>query len=374
MPEPTLDELRRHAVARTLFSPTSLADAFERLGFVQADPIRAPARAQDLILRHRVAGYLAGDLERHYATLDVHEDFFVNYGFLAGRWWRLMHPRDRGIAWEASARRRARDVLAFVQAQGAAHPRDVEAHLGHGSVRNYWGGSSSATTRLLDHLHYRGLLRVLRRENGIRVYAPHAHEARPRASAERRAQVDGLVDLVVQVYAPLPARTFSELVRRLRHAVPQHRAEIAAALARAQQRFPHATVDGTTWYWRPGDDPRVPEDAIEPRVRFLAPFDPIVWDRRRFEILWGWAYRFEAYTPPAKRTLGYYALPVLWCDRVVGWANCSVEGGRLRAQVGTLDRRIARDPAFRAARDAELARMASFLDVTAPRGVAAATP
>ena len=64
MPTITLDDLRRYAVARTLFTPTTLARAIGRLGFVQADPIRAPARAQDLTLRHRVRGYRAGDLER----------------------------------------------------------------------------------------------------------------------------------------------------------------------------------------------------------------------------------------------------------------------------------------------------------------------
>ena len=77
----TLDALRRYAIARTLFAPTSLSAAIQRLGFVQADPIRAPARAQDLTLRHRVKGYRVGDLERRYATLDVEEEFFVNYGF-----------------------------------------------------------------------------------------------------------------------------------------------------------------------------------------------------------------------------------------------------------------------------------------------------
>src|SRR5262249_7315780 len=76
---PTLDELRRYAVARTLFAPTTLLRAIEKLGFVQADPIRAPARAQDLILRHRVRNYRAGDLERRYARLAIEEDFFVNY-------------------------------------------------------------------------------------------------------------------------------------------------------------------------------------------------------------------------------------------------------------------------------------------------------
>ena len=54
------------------------------------------------------------------------------------------------------------------------------------------------------------------------------------------------------------------------------------------------------------------------------PFDPVVWDRRRFELLWAWGYRFEAYTPLSKRRLGYYALPLLWGDRVIGWGKYSV--------------------------------------------------
>jgi uncharacterized protein len=53
---------------------------------VHADPIRAPARAQDLILRHRVKNYAAGDLERHYSALAIEEDFFVNYGFVPRGW------------------------------------------------------------------------------------------------------------------------------------------------------------------------------------------------------------------------------------------------------------------------------------------------
>ena len=52
---------------------------------------------------------------------------------------------------------------------------------------------------------------------------------------------------------------------------------------------------------------------------------------RRFELLWGWVYRFEAYTPASKRKLGYYALPLLWRDRVIGWGNLSVKNGELHA-------------------------------------------
>src|ERR671911_229776 len=89
----TIDDLRRFAIARLLPQPTTLGAALRRFGFVQADPIRAPARAQDLVLRHRVAGYRAGDLERRDTTLGVGEDFFVNYGFVTHELQALMHPR-----------------------------------------------------------------------------------------------------------------------------------------------------------------------------------------------------------------------------------------------------------------------------------------
>src|SRR3954453_3410744 len=89
----TLDDMRRFTVARSLFPPTTLKRALQRMGFVQADPIRAPARAQDLILRHRVKNYRAGDLERRYTALDIEEDFFVNYGYVTRALQSLMHPR-----------------------------------------------------------------------------------------------------------------------------------------------------------------------------------------------------------------------------------------------------------------------------------------
>ena len=101
-------------------------------------------------------------------------------------------------------------------------------------------------------------------------------------------------------------------------------------------------------------------------MRLLAPFDPVVWDRRRFELLWGWAYRFEAYTPVPKRKLGYYALPLSWRDRVIGWSNVSVKDGTLRPEMGYIGARP-RDRAFRSALDEELDRMRSFLEVTGVR-------
>jgi uncharacterized protein YcaQ len=66
-----LDQIRVHAISHSLFRPTTLKSAIRQMGFVQADPIRSPARAQDLILRHRVKDYIATDLDRRYRSLDI---------------------------------------------------------------------------------------------------------------------------------------------------------------------------------------------------------------------------------------------------------------------------------------------------------------
>jgi uncharacterized protein len=91
------------------------------------------------------------------------------------------------------------------------------------------------------------------------------------------------------------------------------------------------------------------------------PFDPVVWDRRRFELLWGWSYRFEAYVPAPKRVRGYYALPLLWRDRVIGWGNLAVVDGRLVPNLGYVDGKPPNEPAFARALDDELTRMSRFL-------------
>ena len=194
----TLDELRRFTVARNFPKPTTLKQAIDRIGFVQADPIRAPARAQDLILRQRVKNYLAGDLERRYASLEIEEDFFVNYGYVANWLHALMHPRsnsrvpadDVGRPWPAAQMKRANLILEFVRARGNVHPREVDEHFAHGKVTNYWGGSSNATTHLMDAMHYQGFLRVVKREKGIRIYS--AREQNRQAVEPRRLGYDAL--------------------------------------------------------------------------------------------------------------------------------------------------------------------------------------
>jgi uncharacterized protein len=353
-----LHQLRCHAIARSLFRPTTLPRAIARLGFVQADPIRAPARAQDLTLRQRVLDYRAGDLERRYARLPIEEDFFVNYGFLPRATHALMHPRTARTAWPQTRWAQAQAVLEFVRQRGCVHPREVDAAFAHGKVKNWFGGSSNASTQLLDGMHYRGLVRIAGRVGGVRLYAARETHA---PAPDPAAALDALVDVVVAKYAPLPERSLSELVSHLRYGAPQWAELRRAALARAKARLPSAQVEGQRWYWPEGEDPASKRHALDDSVRLLAPFDPVVWDRRRFELFWGWAYRFEAYTPAPKRVRGYYALPLLWQGQVIGWGNLAWREGTLAADIGHVSGKPPRSAAYRAALDDELGRMQAFL-------------
>lgn len=355
-----LEQVRRFAVERSLFTPTTLERAIETLGFVQADPIRAPARAQDLTLRHRVEGYRAGDLERRYDELGIEEDFFINYGFVTRSLHALMHPRLGSRApWSRSQGKGAAMILKFVRERGAVHPREVDEKFAHGTVTNYWGGSSNATTHLLDLMHYRGLLRIVRRDGGIRVYGVRESSTAAVDKRERAARIDALVDVAVGKYAPLPAQSLTQLVARLRYAVPQWKHDLKPALDRARKRLTHSHVEGSDWYWPAGESIQGngPADA----VRLLTPFDPLVWDRRRFEIFWGWPYRLEAYTPAKKRSFGYYALPLLWRNRIIGWGNLSVTKETLDAKIGFVAGRPPRGREFKRELDAELTRFRAFL-------------
>lgn len=355
----TTNTLRRYAVARTLFTPTTLAKAITRLGFVQADPIRAPARAQDLTLRHRVKGYRAGDLERRYTALDIEEDFFVNYGFLPRATQALMHPRTPRMALTAARRKQMEAVLDFVRARGVVHPRAVDAHFAHGTSRNWFGGSSNASTQLLNDMHYRGLLRIAGRAGGVRTYAERI--APGEDVLDPHQALDTLVDVIVHKYAPLPERSLGELISHLRGGTPQWAHLRREALARAKERLARDTVDGQAYYWPATENPASRRHPPDEMVRLLAPFDPLVRDRRRFEYLWGWAYRFEAYTPASKRVRGYYALPLLWQDQVIGWGNVSRVDGQMQVDLGYVTGKPPRGTAYPRALDEELDRLRAFL-------------
>jgi uncharacterized protein YcaQ len=355
----TLTEMRAWAIQGSLARPTTLGRAVAALGFVQADPIRAPARAQDLILRHRVAGYRAGDLEHRFPRLALEEDFLYAYGFMPRDIARLLHPRHD--AQSADGRHvpngLAADVLAYVHENGATHPTQLADRFGKDRAVNGWGGFSKATTRALQSLHYHGLLRVARRRDGIRIYeaAQPFHESLAPDERLRR-----LVSLVIRILGPVPDASLAATFAMLRRGAPglgRWNGTVRELLKSGA--LESGELDGVRYLWAAEKPTCDGKDA--PRlVRFLAPFDPIVWDRRRFEHLWGWPYRFEAYTKTPKRRFGYYAMPLSWGDAVIGWVNVTNPEGRLDVEAGFAGSRP-RDRRFQRGFDSEAARMEAFL-------------
>ncbi len=345
------DGLRVHAISQSLFLPVTLKAAIDNLGFVQADPIKAPAPAQDLILRPRVLKYRVGDLDRCYQKLDIEEDMFYAYGFLPREIWRLLHPRDMtGLS------KLERGVLEVVRKSGETHPRDLAVHFGNERVINAWGGYSKVTKRVLEDLHYRGLLRISGREKGIRIYNLTEPLAEVYPLNER---VKKLAIVVAKILAPVPRKTLQEAVGRLRYALDQiaNSRKVIDELLRSGE-LQSSIVDDIEYVWPPVQS-MLPE-AVPRVVIFLAPFDPVVWDRRRFEHLWGWAYRFEAYVPAHKRLRGYYAMPLLWGDAVIGWVNANVEGKKLNLEFGYVEK-CPREMLFRSELEAEISRFKTFL-------------
>ncbi len=323
--------------------------------------MRAPARAQDLILSHRVKNYRAGDLERRYPRLAIEEAFFVNYGFLPREILVLLYPRGAPRGWNARMRKRADEVLAFVREHGRTYAKDVQAHFDHGRIRR-WGGDLNVSTHLLEGLHHRGFLRVARREAGIRVYEAIERPLGDDSPEARLERAGRMMDVLVQLYAPLPAASLGYLCRLLRHGIPHVAAAARQVQEHARSRYAHAQVDGQPWFWPQGENPASARHRVDDTLRFLAPFDPVVWDRRRFRSFWGWEYKLEAYVPAHKRRMGHYAMPMLWGEKIPGWANLKVIDGRLRHDLGFAGP-PPRGAAFRRALDEALEGMREFLNL-----------
>ncbi len=348
----SLDRFRKRVLQHSLFPPCDLGVAIKRLGFLQADPIRCPARAQDLILRHRVKGYRAGDLERRYPKLELEECFLYAYGFGSKELWQLIHPKT-----DTPLTRAEKQTLKLVERLGPMHPKNLSSHTGDTRSRNYWGGFSRTAKITLDALHSRGTLRVSHREKGIRVYAASSPIQQTLTQVERFQKI---LIAALDSIGPTSRKFLLSEIGHYHFLLPQAAARRACLQEIIDSGQIHTETVDTIEYLFVENSTR--NSKIPEHVRILAPFDPIVRDRVRFEHLWGWTYRFEAYTPAPKRKMGYYAMPVLWQEQIIGWANAKVESGTLHVDFGYATKRP-RDLKYRKAAEQEVAALAKFLNL-----------
>jgi len=359
----------------------SVAAALAHHGFVQLDPINVCGRMHDLILRNRVAGYREGDLLRHLhgpdhgpgpplrpglrVAVEVHAPGSGNLAvFPLEAWPYLAHAMEaraqRRGGWggrlSRAEERLARRVLQEIEDRGPLSTDDIDHH---GRTTTAWGTQGRAVKVLLEKLFLHGRVLIATRRGFRRVYdLPHrvlpARLLRaPRPSPEEAA------------------RFRAHLRIRQRRLVAARRAERPLLEGLVQE----VRVDGLPPCLCLREDlPALEADRAalggdaSQAVRLLAPLDPLVYDRRLTAALFGFDYTWEVYTPPARRLRGYYALPVLCGDRLVG--HLEPRADRQRGRLEILSRRVARGVGVAAA----VRELAAFLGLRPARGGAEVAP
>lgn len=284
MREVPVDEARRIAVrAQALDGGVrGVLETVRRLGLLQLDPISAVAPPQHLVLWSRLGSFATAELDRLLwrerklvewrAFVYPIEDLPILKAFMRRR----DRPHDRRIiAWLKERAAYRRHVLKELRERGPLLSREIEDAPGHRREDHRWWGQRQMGL-MLELLAARGEVAVVGRRGKQRVW-----------------------DLAERWYpetATLPLANARRLYEEKR---------FDALGVRLERRRLVAHPDA--------EDGPVPE-----RTTFLSPFDQLIHNRDRTEALWGFRYRLEMYVPAAKREYGYYVLPILHGDRLVG--------------------------------------------------------
>jgi uncharacterized protein len=355
--ELTRDEARRIVLRATMLDadrPTDLLTVVERLTALPVDPTRAIAPSYDLVSWSRLgSAYEPADLDDLLAAREVYEDAD---GIRAMSDLRL-HLADMAARpeWEATrdwleANELFRnEVLDILDADGPLPSRDV-----HASAQVPWKSSGWNTDRsvrmMLSCLLSRGEVAVNGRAGTQRKYDlaervyPKGVDAVPREEARRlrdQARLRGL-----------------GIARSQGTELPGEPIHVGAA-------GEPAVVEGTSGEWRV--DPVWLGQPFEGRTALLSPFDPVVRDRVRMEALFEFDYVLEMYKPAAKRRWGYFALPILHRDRLVGKLDATADRKAGRLFVDAVHEDTVFTPEMATAVDREVTALAEWLGLRLER-------
>lgn len=335
-------------------TPEGVLAAVDRLGSLQFDPLEVAGRNHDLVLHARVAGYrreLTDELL--YGRRLLFEAYNKSLNLLPTR--ELPYYR---ISWETAAAGRsgellagqgplAEKVLTSITAEGPKSSADFDRT----EAISWWWGPTSAVRAVLEALQVSGRLGLARRDGNRRYYdlterlfpadllevrVPEGEQRRHKLLSRYRAHgllgSSGSGELWLGIGpAAMRAELRAELVDR-GEIVPMaveglkgQRFIVADELPLLAQAEREIAAEANGAEPRPGDG--------SPGCSFLAPLDPIMWDREALLPLYGFDYRWEVYTPAAKRRWGYYVLPILFGDRLVGRIEPRIDRGSKSVRV-----------------------------------------
>ena len=280
-------DARRIAVRAQLLdgSATDVLSTVRRLGFLQMDPISSVAPPQYLVLWSRLGPYDRVELDRLLwekkklfewnAFIWPIEDLPLIRARMREPWGHLKWQRwaKEFLKEEAGLRRY---VLRELERRGPLLSRELEHHAARADERTVWWGTRAQLTWMLELLHRRGRIAVAGRQSGQRLW-----------------------DLAERWYPETETVPIAEARRRL----DEKRFRALGVRLEKGRLVTH---------------PEAEDGRVGTRVTFLSPFDRLVHDRDRAEALWDFFYRLEMYVPKAKREFGYYVLPILRGERIIG--------------------------------------------------------
>jgi uncharacterized protein YcaQ len=282
----TLAQARRIAVRSQLLdgSADGVLATVRRLGFLQIDPISTVAPPQRLVLWSRLGPYDSAELDRLIweerklfewgAFIWPIEDFPLIRARMRRRRGKYKYEQQ-GTEFLRTNARFKRHLLRELEERGPLLSREIEADLMVSKDPHDWWGSRKVGL-MLELLEGRGVVAIVGRRGKQRVW-----------------------DLAERWYPEAESMPWPEAERLL-----------------AEKRFRSLGVRFEKGEWQAHPDAE--DGPVPKRVTFLSPFDRLIHNRDRAEALWDFNYRLEMYVPKAKREYGYYVLPILRGDRLIG--------------------------------------------------------
>jgi uncharacterized protein YcaQ len=282
----TLAQARRIAVRSQLLdgSADDVLATVRQLGFLQIDPISTVAPPQQLVLWSRLGPYDTAELDRLLwkerklfewgAFIWPIEDFPLIRARMRRRRGKYKYEQQ-GTEFLRTNARFQRHLLRELEERGPLLSREIEADLMVSKDPHDWWGSRKVGL-MLELLESRGVVAIVGRRGKQRVW-----------------------DLAERWYPEAESMPWPEAERLL-----------------AEKRFRSLGVRFEKGEWQAHPD--AADGPVPKRVTFLSPFDRLIHNRDRTEALWNFHYRLEMYVPKAKREYGYYVLPILRGDRLIG--------------------------------------------------------
>jgi uncharacterized protein YcaQ len=299
---------------------------------LQLDPTSVVARNHRLVVFSRLGPYDVTKLERlvtddralfeywaHEASLVLTEDLPVHRYLM--RTWRHRRLQEW---WEVNQRFRSY-IVDRLRSDGPLPLREIEDRAEQPWLSTGWTNQRNVS-RMLDLMWIRGHVGIAARDGGQRLWDLMERCLPPDPPAE---ELDDTEVTRRSVLLALKALGIARMPHIRAHFTRGRYPQLPETLAQLERQgaIVPAEIDGLkgAWWVRADDVDALQHDGFKPRTALLSPFDNLLCDRGRTEELFGFSHRLEIYTPKAKRQWGYFVLPILHGDRLIGRADLAID-------------------------------------------------